>query len=159
MKFQSPRSGKFVSDLFTAVTLTKRDKCFNPLDRGNLYQIRSTLFGVLRNEFGLFQSPRSGKFVSDRLLEALFDAPEGTAEFQSPRSGKFVSDKQSKTTDKKHHLCFNPLDRGNLYQISFNIPSLRILLCVFQSPRSGKFVSDSMLNCFGTEKAAPVSIP
>ncbi len=142
MKFQSPRSGKFVSDLFTAVTLTKRDKCFNPLDRGKLYQIRSTLFGVLRNEFGLFQSPRSGKFVSDRLLEALFDAPEGTAEFQSPRSGKFVSDKQSKTTDKKHHLCFNPLDRGNLYQISFNIPSLRILLCVFQSPRSGKFVSD-----------------
>ena len=38
-KFQSPRSGKFVLDLFTAVTLTKRDKCFNPLNRGNLYLI------------------------------------------------------------------------------------------------------------------------
>ena len=88
--FQSPRSGKFVSDEFTTFSINKnkvQTKCFNPLDRGNLYQIRSTLFGVLRNEFGLFQSPRSGKFVSDRLLEALFDAPEGTAEFQSPRSG------------------------------------------------------------------------
>ena len=45
--FQSPRSGKFVSDLFTAVTLTKRDKCFNPLDRGNLYQIRDVFISAI----------------------------------------------------------------------------------------------------------------
>ena len=88
---QSPRSGKFVSDLFTAVTLTKRDKCFNPLDRGNLYQIRSTLFGVLRNEFGLFQSPRSGEFVSNAIMKKIISFTLRIA-FQSPRSGKFVSD-------------------------------------------------------------------
>ena len=65
--FQSPRSGKFASDLFTAVTLTKRDKCFNPLDWENLYQMRSinglTFFVRVKK----FQSPRSGKFVSDTL--------------------------------------------------------------------------------------------
>ena len=40
-----------------------------------------------------FQSPRSGKFVSDTLNKPLykFASPEM---FQSPRSGKFVSDKR-----------------------------------------------------------------
>ena len=40
--------------------------------------------------------------------------------FQSPRSGKFVSD-QGKSIEVKEALGtigFNPLDRGNLYQIT-----------------------------------------
>ena len=38
---------------------------FNPLDRGNLYQItKKTAQKVIANNV-LFQSPRSGKFVSD----------------------------------------------------------------------------------------------
>ena len=65
--FQSPRSGKFVSD--TMVTALRNGRagchCFNPLDRGNLYQMRSinglTFFVRVKK----FQSPRSGKFVSD----------------------------------------------------------------------------------------------
>ena len=36
---------------------------FNPLDRGNLYQINNN--GAQVEEVMLFQSPRSGKFVSD----------------------------------------------------------------------------------------------
>ena len=39
---------------------------------------------------------------------------------------------------------FNPLDRGNLYQMRFGrIPQIKELcMMMFQSPRSGKFVSD-----------------
>ena len=42
---------------------------------------------------GLFQSPRSGKFVSD-YKEKKMNFVQETLEamFQSPRSGKFVSD-------------------------------------------------------------------
>ena len=65
MKFQSPRSGKFVSDMAVIGSI-----CYKAINA--------------------FQSPRSGKFVSDvnlimndELLDALF---------QSPRSGEFVSD-------------------------------------------------------------------
>ena len=41
------------------------------------------------------------------------------AKFQSPRSGKFVSDKLRRQEKKRvdYTLSFNPLDRGNLYQI------------------------------------------
>ena len=38
---------------------------FNPLDRGNLYQIFSIGTDPDKNGFMEFQSPRSGKFVSD----------------------------------------------------------------------------------------------
>ena len=63
--FQSPRSGKFVSDI--------------DIDR--------PLIGVYSEAF---QSPRSGKFVSDmKFLSKNFIM---LMEFQSPRSGKFVSD-------------------------------------------------------------------
>ena len=64
--FQSPRSGKFVSDI-------------------------SFLFSFDK-EIALFQSPRSGKFVSD--MKELFKVFRGEDMFQSPRSGKFVSDSQ-----------------------------------------------------------------
>ena len=62
---------------------------FNPLDRGNLYQI-----------LGLW-----GKTYESKDL------------FQSPRSGKFVSDLTRKTFFVINSYGFNPLDRGNLYQI------------------------------------------
>ena len=65
--FQSPRSGKFVSDI--------------DIDR--------PLIGVYSEAF---QSPRSGKFVSDFMeVEGANLAGECNG-FQSPRSGKFVSD-------------------------------------------------------------------
>ena len=45
-----------------------------------------------------------------------------------------------------YEICFNPLDRGNLYQISRYIARLEAERLAFQSPRSGKFVSDSPKN-------------
>ena len=62
----------------------------------------------------MFQSPRSGKFVSDTAILATLAF--AAFAFQSPRSGKFVSD--AKGPDKVG------------------------VLILFQSPRSGKFVSD-----------------
>ena len=66
--FQSPRSGKFVSDHIMGLLKTAFEKlCFNPLDRGNLYQISQiTARSVCRASW--FQSPRSGKFVSDIFI-------------------------------------------------------------------------------------------
>ena len=43
----------------------KRNQCFNPLDRGNLYQIKESLATGKSSHIVRFQSPRSGKFVSD----------------------------------------------------------------------------------------------
>ena len=63
---------------------------FNPLDRGNLYQIYRLIL-LKTMEVVMFQSPRSGKFVSDR----------------NGRAGCLLW----------MVLGFNPLDRGNLYQI------------------------------------------
>ena len=64
--FQSPRSGKFVSDTYAIAIIALATVIigFNPLDRGNLY-----LIGMTNNYMTVlalaFQSPRSGKFVSD----------------------------------------------------------------------------------------------
>ena len=66
-EFQSPRSGKFVSD--------------------------STLWTSAMGTIMMFQSPRSGKFVSDDNKE-FFIIQKPKMRFQSPRSGKFVSDKK-----------------------------------------------------------------
>ena len=67
--FQSPRSGKFVSNFVgSGKKLTRAKLSFNPLDRGNLYQISSEK-GCHVKADGWFQSPRSGKFVSDILKE------------------------------------------------------------------------------------------
>ena len=68
----------------------------------------------MKNFGALFQSPRSGKFVSDSMLN--YFGTEKVVPFQSPRSGKFVSDARA-------YLLFH---------CRFG----------FQSPRSGKFVSD-----------------
>ena len=85
---------------------------FNPLDRGNLYQMQKTI--ETQPVPKMFQSPRSGKFVSDMQSTEFF--LNGYIEFQSPRSGKFVSDSDE---DREGEA-----------------------IGLFQSPRSGKFVSD-----------------
>ena len=92
--------------------------CFNPLDWGNLYQItRSQSAPSIILTVMVFQSPRSGKFVSDVHTDI---AQWGAVfMFQSPRSGKFVSDTH-RTID---------IAKWNAKK--------------FQSPRSGKFVSDT----------------
>ena len=87
----------------------------------------------------MFQSPRSGKFVSN---------PRGNFSnfmremFQSPRSGKFVSNKFLTITLPREKSGFNPLDRGNLYLIIIIAALLGAAFSMFQSPRSGKFVSN-----------------
>ena len=63
---------------------------FNPLDRGNLYQIQS-----------------AAEFAKATLKK----------EFQSPRSGKFVSNITSIEARGFQLEGFNPLDQGNLYLI------------------------------------------
>ena len=71
----------------------------------------------------LFQSPRSGKFVSDcdYTLVRL-----NLYWFQSPRSGKFVSDlKIIRSNQWQLQSGFNPLDRGNLYLIKYKCFFLR----------------------------------
>ena len=89
--FQSPRSGKFVSNKEISLIDAAKLKGFNPLDRGNIY---------------------IGSFYITR------DAAFGQIEFQSPRSGKFVSDMMQKLVIiSTLNQCFNPLDRGNLYLI------------------------------------------
>ena len=88
--FQSPRSGKFVSDQFAGILFFILGHIrFNPLDRGNLYLI--FFIGKQEHIHEEFQSPRSGKFVSDLRNLNLISIP--LTSFQSPRSGKFVSDK------------------------------------------------------------------
>ena len=89
--FQSPRSGKFVSNKEISLIDAAKLKGFNPLDRGNIY---------------------IGSFYITR------DAAFGQIEFQSPRSGKFVSDMMQKLVIiSTLNQCFNPLNRGNLYRI------------------------------------------
>ena len=75
--FQSPRSGKFVSDPPEPVEEEVDSEAgFNPLDRGNLYQIKIKFF----------------------LLAQFY--------------------------------CFNPLDRGNLYQIGHPVSPILFNLLV-----------------------------
>ena len=64
----------------------------------------------------MFQSPRSGKFVSD--FPYLAKKCALNLMFQSPRSGKFVSNITMSNFIEETLEGFNPLDRGNLYQIS-----------------------------------------
>ncbi len=63
-QFQSPRSGDVTVTIAHVTAITARG--FNPLDRGNLHQIYDG-YGSQEWEgwISLFQSPRSGKFVSN----------------------------------------------------------------------------------------------
>ena len=65
----------------------------------------------------MFQSPRSGKFVSNSKLNEIEKMI--SQEFQSPRSGNFVS--------------------------NLNISDVSYYDMAFQSPRSGKFVSNKVM--------------
>ena len=122
--FQSPRSGKFVSDPslmirngngikimcfnpldrgnlyrmtipYIAKTNARALLCFNPLDRGNLYLMYVMQRIIVGLFMKMFQSPRSGKFVSDSVSR-VWTKEKSTKTFQSPRSGKFVSDAMKK---------------------------------------------------------------
>ena len=133
--FQSPRSGKFVSDTFEKLFL-------------------DVVLGFL------FQSPISGKFVSDE--ENKMTLEEKIELFQSPRSGEFVSNKpweQSYGWALKELAYFNPLDQGNLYQIMEMLGSNENSTQPFQSPRSGKFVSDCFFSQHPLVRIKYVSIP
>ena len=66
--------------------------------------------------FGLFQSPRSGKFESNIHVWWILQSIS-LQKFQSPRSGKFESNNLVATDFDKWEKRFNPLDRGNLNQI------------------------------------------
>ncbi len=48
-----------------------KEACFNPLYRGNLYLIKHWSHWDETMDDWVFQSPRSGKFVSDILTESL----------------------------------------------------------------------------------------
>ena len=117
--FQSPRSGKFVSDNngVNMSVLSILSTVFQSPRSGKFVSdaIRRTIASVGYNPLA-FQSPRSGKFVSDysyRCYPQIYGK-----RFQSPRSGKFVSDGyQQQNYGQQQGGCFNPLDRGNLYQI------------------------------------------
>ena len=61
---------------------------FNPLDRGNLNQIQLEE-SLKAYEAAAFQSPRSGKFESNKDKPVII-VPDSIS-FQSPRSGKFES--------------------------------------------------------------------
>ena len=117
--FQSPRSGKFVSDIiYLGGSLKSSMKSFNPLDRGNLYQIVHAK-GESKEAL-MFQSPRSGKFVSD-MLALVTVATTLAVEFQSPRSGKFVSDSPKNACKltmsfKRTTLCRHYITNGKMFE-------------------------------------------
>ena len=119
--FQSPRSGKFESNTSPqSVKVGEYVKSrFNPLDRGNLNQIFETITDEKAYK-EMFQSPRSGKFESNFIISCRLRNGDG--------------------------LGFNPLDRGNLNQISSGSFSDVVDVAMFQSPRSGKFESNSLKN-------------
>ena len=108
--FQSPRSGKFVSDTLEAIA-QKEVK-----------------------EFKLFQSPRSGKFVSDFKLE--FYSLDFVDLFQSPRSGKFVSDSPKNDCSltmsfKRTTLCRHYITNGKMFEnVAKKIFQIRTLLLI-----------------------------
>ena len=82
----------------------------------------------------LFQSPRSGKFVSN--LE-FYPMPERTIpRFQSPRSGKFVSnspknDCKLTMSFKRTTLCRHYITNGKMFEnVAKKIFQIRTLLLI-----------------------------
>ena len=89
---------------------------FNPLDRGNLYQIfLGADLESIAHQLSCFNPLDRGNLYQ---MESCFLQASGG------------------------YSCFNPLDRGNLYQIIEAIGTKEVKEFKFQSPRSGKFVSD-----------------
>ncbi len=87
--FQSPRSGKFVSDCTIFIRRATCSLCFNPLDRGNLYQIGLDVYknSTRRARVSI---PYIGE-ICIRLGLMSIKIQLDEQEFQSPISGKFVS--------------------------------------------------------------------
>ena len=68
--FQSPRSGKFESNQQgNGDSVRAMCKSFNPLDRGNLNQIKAPEWLAKAANKIRFQSPRSGKFESNKSFK------------------------------------------------------------------------------------------
>ena len=116
--FQSPRTGKFESNL--------------------------TLLTVSFLCFVMFQSPRTGKFESNVVSLSPECKTLWANMFQSPRTGKFESNFNLKEKKMKNYItaCFNPLERGNSNQIDVVEHELWNRYAKFQSPRTGKFESN-----------------
>ena len=82
-----------------------------------------------------FQSPRSGKFVSDQQrLEFLMW--KGNEVFQSPRSGKFVSNSLKNDCEltmsfKRTTLCRHYITNGKMFEnVAKKIFQIRTLLLI-----------------------------
>ena len=79
-----------------------------------------------------FQSPRSGKFESNVLKKDVISSTLRGGTFQSPRSGKFESNyRYNEQSGAYLSDGFNPLDRGNLNQISCltSVAVLSLTMC------------------------------
>ena len=82
----------------------------------------------------MFQSPRSGKFVSNIFLEV--EGANLAGEFQSPRSGKFVSnspknDCKLTMSFKRTTLCRHYITNGKMFEnVAKKIFQIRTLLLI-----------------------------
>ena len=104
-----------------------------------------------------FQSPRSGKFVSD-FTDEISVGKKIVEAFQSPRSGKFVSNIISSLI-VAFFIVFQPPRSGKFVSDGIYMNKLKKVWFGFQSPRSGKFVSDILKENDQDFEWYPVSIP
>ena len=141
--FQSPRSGKFVSDEVSLQELASYlNSGFNPLDRGNLYQMK------LRNSNLTFMLltvsiPQIGEIcircqptmLAHTTVVTAVSIPQiGEICIRSERAKNYYNGYGSVSIPQIGEICirsdskrgslkeimeygFNPLDRGNLYQM------------------------------------------
>ena len=88
-EFQSPRSGKFESNVRNAYITSKDFLMKFQSPKSEKFESNDIMdASILNNQ--MFQSPRSGKFESNKAWELLEDYVSNET-FQSPRSGKFES--------------------------------------------------------------------
>ena len=84
----------------------------------------------------LFQSPRSGEFVSNIIIILIFYA-KGVIMFQSPRSGEFVSnspknDCKLTMSFKRTTLCRHYITNGKMFEnVAKKIFQIRTLLLIY----------------------------
>ena len=161
-KFQSPRSGKFVSDEENKMTLEEKIELFQSPRSGEFVSNKpwEQSYGWALKELAYFNPLDQGNLY--QIMEMLGSNENSTQPFQSPRSGKFVSNlwaSKNMSTLTLLNGGFNPLDRGNLYQIALMSFFATLPERAFQSPRSGKFVSDILKENDQDFEWYPVSIP
>ena len=90
----------------------------------------------------MFQSPRSGKFESNPLTGDNAEVSGGFNPLDRGNLNQISRKRQKKTL--RLQSSFNPLDRGNLNQITKeSVEEVAEDIASFQSPRSGKFESNS----------------